>query len=98
MLVSFLIGCAIYAIGCAIEEIYIKISSFWNAKEEIKQKASSQINKPISLFEVYLKNAGKAIDEEEIVIKAYDSNKTEIAKINVTAERGTTLRVGQTFS
>lgn len=98
MIISFLIGYAIgYAIGCIITEICIKISSYWNAKEEIKNKVSSEIDKPISVFEVYFKEAGKAVDEEELIIKAFDSNNTEIAKIKVTAENGTNLRVGQRF-
>ena len=39
MIISFLVGYAIgYAIGCIITEICIRISSYWNAKEEIKKK------------------------------------------------------------
>ena len=98
MIISFLIGYAIgYAIGCIITEICIRISSYWNAKEEIKKKASSEIDKSISVFEVFVKEAGKAVDEEELIIKAFDSNNTEIAKIKVTAENGTNSRVGQRF-
>ncbi|MEI3469821.1 MAG: hypothetical protein V8Q76_14770 [Bacteroides intestinalis] len=98
MIISFLIGYAIgYALGRIIAEICIRISSYWNAKEEIKQKAAAQVDKPISLFEVYLKNTAKVYDEEELVLKTYDSNHNEIAKINVTAENGTNLKIGQTF-
>lgn len=98
MIISFLVGYAIgYAIGCIITEICIKISSYWNAKEEIKRKASSEINKPVAVFEVFLKKQGTIVDEEELEIKALDSNNNEIAKIKVIAENGTNLRVGQRF-
>ena len=46
---------------------------------------------------MFVKEAGKAVDEEELVVKAFDSNHNEIAKIKVTAENGTNLRVGQRF-
>lgn len=98
MIISFLVGYAIgYAIGCIITEICIRISSYWNAKEEIKRKASSEINKPVAVFEVFLKKQGTKVDEEELEIKALDSNNNEIAKIKVIAENGTNLRVGQRF-
>ena len=86
MIISFLIG---YAIGYALGRIIAEIC--------IKQKAAAQVDKPISLFEVYLKNTAKVYDEEELVLKTYDSNHNEIAKINVTAENGTNLKIGQTF-
>ena len=61
MIISFLVGYAIgYAIGCIITEICIRISSYWNAKEEIKQKAQSQISTPISILEVFCKEQGKS--------------------------------------
>ncbi len=98
MIISFLVGYAIgYAIGCIIAEISIRISSYWNAKEEIKQKAQSQISTPISILEVFCKEQGKSYATEILEIKAYDSNNVEIAKINVTAENGTCLRIGQRF-
>ena len=51
MIISFLIGYAIgYALGRIIAEICIRISSYWNAKEEIKQKAAAQVDKTILLF------------------------------------------------
>ena len=99
MIISFLVGYAIgYAIGCIINEICIRISSYWNAKEEIKRKASNLIVKPINVLEVFSKQTNKDIDEEALVIKAYDYNNNVIANINVTAENGTNLRIGERFS
>lgn len=98
MIISFLIGYAIgYAIGCIVAKIYIRVSSYWNSKDEIRKKVAEQIDKPISLFEVYFKGKGKVFDEEELFVKAYDSNNNEIAKIIVTAENGTNLKIGQKF-
>ena len=70
----------------------------YRSEEEIKRKASNIIDKPINVLEVFSKQTSKDIDEEALVIKAYDYNNNVIANINVTAENGTNLRIGERFS
>lgn len=98
MLFSILIGYAIgAAIGVAIAELFITISSYWNARNEIRDKAQDKVDKPINYLEVYVKNSSTYEDEEEYVIKAYDYNNNHVANIKVTATNGAPLRVGERF-
>lgn len=97
MLISFLIGYAIvYAIG-AILELCIEISSYYNAKAEIRQKAQEAIGTDKDIFSLFVAQADKYIDKEVLVVKAFDKRRNQIANIKVTAANGTPLRVGQRF-
>lgn len=97
MLISFLVGYAIgYAIGSIIAEIIIRVYSYWNSKEEIREKARNE-NSSISYLEVYLKSKDTYTDEEELVVKGYDSQHNHVADIKVTAEQGTYLKEGDRF-
>ena len=101
MLISFLVGYAIgTVIGAVVEaiiEIAIQISSYYNAKEEIKQKAKAAIGSDKDIFSMYVAQANKYVDKDVLVINGYDRRKNQIAKITVTATHGTPLRVGQSF-
>ena len=97
MLISFLVGYVIcHAIVSMIVEISIRIVNYWNARQEIRQKASERIGKPISFLEV-INKFPQEHDEEVMEVKAFDAHNNVIAKINVTAENRTLLKVGQRF-
>lgn len=97
MFISFLIGYAIvYAIG-AILDFCIEISSYYNAKQEIREKAQETIGSDKDIFSMYIAQQDKYVDKEVLVVKAFDRKKNHIANITVTAANGTPLRVGQSF-
>lgn len=98
MIFSLLVGYAIgVAIGVAIVELFFTISSYWNSRNEIREKAKNQVDKPINYLEVFVKNSSTYEDEEELEIKAYDYDNNHVANIKVTATNGTSLRVGERF-
>jgi hypothetical protein len=97
MLLSILIGAAVgYMIGEAIAEIFFTLYDKWNARYQIKQKSKEQ-NSNINKLVVFANQSDSYNDEEELVIRAYDSNSNHIANINVTAPSGTGIRVGETL-
>lgn len=95
MFISFLIGYAIVCAIGAILDICIEISSYYNAKQEIKQKAKDAIGSDKDLFSMYIAQQEKYVDKEVLVVKAFDRKRNHIANITVTAANGTPLRVGQ---
>lgn len=97
MFISFLIGYAIVCAIGAILDICIEISSYYNAKKEIREKAQETIGSDKDIFSMYIAQQVKHVDKEELVVKAYDRKKNHIANITVTAANGTPLRVGQRF-
>lgn len=101
MLISFLVGYAIgTVIGAVIEaiiEVAIRISSYYGAKDEIKRKAQEAVGSEKDIFSMYIAQQDKYVDEEVLVVRAYDRKKNHIANITVTAANGTPLRVGQSI-
>lgn len=97
ILIGYAIGTVIGAVIEAIIEIAIQISSYYNAKDEIKRKTKEAIGADKDIFMMYVAQANKYTDKEELVINGYDRKKNQVAKITVTAINGTPLRVGQSF-
>lgn len=98
---SLLIGYAVVkcvaAVVDAIIEIAIQISSYFGAKEEIKQKAKESIGSDKDIFSMYIAQQDKYVDHEVLVVRAYDRQNNHIANITVTAANGTPLRIGQSI-
>lgn len=98
MIISFLVGVAIgWAIGTAIAEIFLTIyERFSAARARIKEKARQE-NSSINKLVVFVNQEHTYEDEEELVIRAYDSSNNHIANLNVTAPSGSGIRVGETM-
>lgn len=97
MIFSIIVGTVVGAfIGAAIAEIFFTIYDRWNARSQIKSKAREN-NSSINKLVVFVNKENAYNDEEELVIKAYDSSNNHIANINVTAPTGTGIRVGETM-
>lgn len=98
MLLSFLVGYAIgYAIGSILVELCITISDYWHAEQEIRRQAEEQLQRSISVLEVFMKEKGKMCDEEVLEVRAFDKDHNQIAVAKVSAQNGTRLRVGDSF-
>lgn len=98
MIFSILVGAAIgWAIGTAIAEIFFTIYEYYSAaRAHIKEKARQE-NSSISKLIVFVNEQDTCADEEELVIRAYDSSNNHIANLNVTAPSGSGIRVGDTM-
>lgn len=98
MIISLLVGAAIgWAIGTAIAEIFFTIYEYYSAaRNRIKERARQE-NSSINKLVVFVNQQETYEDEEELVIRAYDSSNNHIANLNVTAPKGSGMRVGDTM-
>lgn len=100
MIFSILVGAAIgWAIGTAIAEIFFTIyNKYYSAARAcIKEKARQENSSISKLLIVFVNEQDTCADEEELVIRAYDSSNNHIANLNVTAPSGSGMRVGDTM-
>lgn len=81
---------------CSMIEYYINIHNSWNARSEIKEETKKK-NSKIKMLLVDFAEIQPSLEDEDLVLKAYDSNNNHIANINVTSPAGTGIRVGETM-
>ena len=110
MLINILIGIALSiaissavgnTVGDAVEafiELSIRITSYYHAREEIRQKAQAALGQDKDILLTYIEQMPKVYGEEILMVKVLERRtQKHIANIKVTAAKGTPLRVGECF-